>query len=268
MPELVRIQDPADPRLEDYRAIRERDLTRRGVFIAEGELVIRLIAGTRFAPRSALVTPAVEDRLADAFESWPASTPIFVAPEPVLSGVAGFHIHRGALASVERGAALDAAAIAENARTLVILEDLTNHDNIGGVFRNVAALGGGAAAVLLSPGCADPLYRKSIRVSMGHAMRVPFARMSGDMPAGLAELSRMGFELIGLTPDGSMDWPSGVGRAGRVGLVLGSEGPGLSEGARAACARRLAIPMNAGVDSLNVSAACAIALDRLGRTRS
>lgn len=267
---LISVEDPNDPRLADYADLRDADLMARersstgGLFMAEGELVVRLLLESPFRIRSVLLTPTRLATVRDALEArLPAGVPVYLVPQSVMNGVVGFNIHRGILAAAERGQPLDPAGVVAAAKCLVILEDLSNHDNVGGIFRNAAALGGGGAAVLLSPGCADPLYRKAIRVSMGHALRVPFARLA-RWPEDLAMVAAGGFTLVGLDPDaGSVPVDRVDIGPGRPALLLGAEGPGLSGGAVRRCHVLARIPMTPGVDSLNVTCAAAIALHRL-----
>jgi len=265
---LVRLEDPTDARLDDYRAVRERDLvTRRGVFIAEGRLVVRtLLTQSRFAARSVLVNDAALPAVADAV---PDELPVYLVPQNVLDSVTGFHIHRGCLAVGERAGipSLDGllgSIPADAAASLVALESLSNHDNVGGVFRNALAFG--ASGVVLSPGCADPHYRKAIRVSMGAALRVPFAHAE-PWADSLARLNRAGFTVVALTPAPDAvdisDVHRALSRPRRVALLLGTEGAGLSADALAASDLRVRIPMAPGVDSLNVASAAAVALHRL-----
>ncbi len=267
---LQPVSDPDDPRLEPYRAVRERDLVgRRGLFIAEGRLVVtEFLTKARFRALSVLVTEPALGVIAPAVRP---GLPVLLVTQKVMDEVTGFSIHRGCLALGERGdphaptpAQLLASIPPGAPACVLVLEELFNHDNIGGVFRNALAFG--AAGVLLSPGCADPLYRKAIRVSMGAALRVPFARDEA-WPASLDALRRAGFTVIGLTPGAgaiaidhaAVDLPP----ARRVALVLGSEGDGLSARALRQCDTLVRIPMAPGVDSLNASAASAVALHRL-----
>lgn len=253
-----------DPRLQDYASLNSvetrRELERRGsFFIAESELVIRELvrARHRWPIRSVLVTPKRFDAMRDVLA--PLDAPVFVAPMEVVREVTGFHIHRGAVASAERGAPLRAEdVLAGPARRVVVLEGVTDHENIGSIFRSAAAFG--ADAVLLDERCGDPLYRRSVRVSMGHVLHVPFARI-----ASLHALRGAGFEVVALTPSADAESIDDVASAPprRVALVLGAEGPGLSEEWLAAADRRLRIDIAPGVDSLNVSVAAAIALHRL-----
>lgn len=266
---LTRIDDPADPRLDDYRAVRERDLvSRKGVFVAEGRLVVRtLLTESRFRCRSVLVNDAALPSISDAVRG---ALPVYLVSQKVLDTVVGFHIHRGCVAIGERTPPVTVDALIrafprDSPATLVVLERLSNHDNVGGVFRNALAFG--VAGVVLSPDCADPLYRKAIRVSMGAALRVPFA-CADDWPGSLEQVAAAGFTLVALTPA-----PDAVDIADaatilplprRTALLLGAEGDGLSERALDACTLRVRIPIAAGVDSLNVASASAVALHRLG----
>jgi tRNA G18 (ribose-2'-O)-methylase SpoU len=258
------IVDAADARLADYADLRgegarpDRSLARRGLLMAEGDLVVRQLLRSRYRVRSVLGTPLRLDALGGALVGLGA--PVYEAEQGVMNALVGFDIHRGVLACADRGEPVGLDGLLRSASSLVVLEDLANHDNMGGIFRNVAALAPGAA-VVLSPGCCDPLYRKAIRVSLGHALHVPFAR-APDWPADLARVAAAGFTTIGLTPDAGAEDIREV-RVRRPGLVLGAEGPGLTAWALAAVHRRVRIPMPGGADSLNLAVACGIALHRL-----
>jgi tRNA G18 (ribose-2'-O)-methylase SpoU len=260
----VPVDDPADPRLADYVGLTDAALRRRlehgrGVFIAEGELVIRQLVASPYPVRSVLLTDACHARLRDALVD--VRAPVYVAPQAVLAAVAGFNIHRGAVAAAARLPATPVGELLCDARVVAVLEGLNDHENIGAVFRNAAALG--VDAVLLSPNCADPLYRRSVRVSMGHVLRVPFTTVA-PWPGGLAALAAAGFELVALTPMEGAEPVAALDGAGRrVALLLGAEGGGLSPGVLAAAHRRVRVPMRAGVDSLNVATAAAIAFHRV-----
>lgn len=250
-----------DPRLEDYRCISDRELLeRRGIFVAEGRLVVsRLLAGRRFGVRSVLVTEAARAALDDVLRTRPDVPAMVVAPGAVQE-ITGFNIHRGCLAIGERPAPADWRHLAADARLLVVLEHVGNPDNVGGVFRNAAAFG--ASAVLLGPRCVDPLYRKAIRTSMGASLAVPFASVE-EWPHALMELCDREWAVVGLTssaPTSLRDVTRQLDRDAPVALVLGHEGDGLTAEALAACTHRAAIPMSPGSDSLNVAAASAIAL--------
>lgn len=261
---IIPIDDPEDPRTADYRDVRERDLVgRRGLFVAEGEVVLRALAGaaSRFRPVSALIAAERAARLAPLLESLPEETPIYAAAQPVMDAIAGFHIHRGVLALGERVAppsaeALLAAAPAD--AVVAVMCGVGNHDNVGGVFRNAAAFG--AHAALLDARCCDPLYRKAIRVSVGAVLRTPFARF-GAAPDLPDLLDRHGFAAVALSPSGAQPLHR-YRPAGRTALILGSEGPGLPPEVLARCVT-VRIPMADGFDSLNVAATSAIALHHL-----
>jgi tRNA G18 (ribose-2'-O)-methylase SpoU len=271
----VLVDDPADPRLTDYLALTDVALrTRRepagGLFIAEGEMVIGRALRAGYEPRSVLVAPP---RLANLPPGIGADVPVYVAPVPLLTEVTGFHVHRGALASMRRRPVPAAADVLATARRVVVLEDIVNHTNLGAIFRCAAGLG--MDAVLLSPRCADPLYRRSVRVSMGEVFAVPYARVE-PWPDALTALRDAGFRLVALTPGpdavpidrlgetllAGRDEPAGRGE--RVALLLGTEGPGLTTAAAEAAEVKVRIPMTGGVDSLNVAAAAAIACYVLG----
>ncbi len=260
--------DLDDPRLDDYRNIRDRDLrTARGVFIAEGRLVVsRLLASTRFATRSVLVTPAAGHGMADVLAARP-DVPVYEVSQDTMNRVAGFNLHRGCLAVGTRPPDLDTSSIIASARCLAALEQVANADNIGGIFRSAAALG--VDGVLLDAHCTDPLYRKSLRTSMGATLQLPFARTTAWLDT-LADCRRRGMRLVGLTP--SPDAPSlrDVARAhvsDRVVVLVGHEGDGLAGTTLDACDILARIPMRAGTDSLNVAAAAAIAFYELCGSR-
>lgn len=260
------LDDPADPRAADYREARDGQLHRRaGLFLAEGRLVVRrLIEASRFRIRSLLLTPRALDDLRDLLARDDAP-PAYLASAATIRDVVGFKFHRGCLAAAVRGAPLCPEVLIEppGARALLALEELADPDNVGAVFRNAAAFG--AAGVLLSPGCADPLYRKAIRVAMGATLSMPFART--DWRDGLERLRAAGYTLVALTPDRDAEDIRAVAGRGspprRLALLVGAEGPGLGASTRAAADRRVRIPMAAGADSLNVATACGIALHRL-----
>jgi tRNA G18 (ribose-2'-O)-methylase SpoU len=262
------IDDPADPRVAAYRDLPRLDSrVPPGLFVAEGSLVVRrLLACGRFAVRSVLTTqttlPGLRADLPAGF-----AAPVYVAPTGLLRAVAGYDFHRGCIALAERGVepALEPVVAPPGPRRLVVLEEITDPDNVGAIFRN--ALGLGAQGALLSPGATDPLYRKAIRVSAGATLCLPWARL-GDWPAGLWRLRAMGYALAALTPDADAGDVVDLGRAGvpeRLALLLGTEGPGLSPAVRAGADLRVRIAMAPELDSLNVAVASAIALHRLLR---
>ena len=263
---VLSIDDAGDPRLADYRGIPEPELARtRGVFVAEGRLVVRRLLASRFVTRSVMVTPAVFATVQADLEGRPC-LPVFVVPQGLMNAVAGFNIHRGCLAIGERSAPASWEAVVRSRRSsdrpqsLIALERVGNADNVGATFRAAAAFG--AAAVLLDSSCADPLYRKAIRTSMGAALQVPFATDVSLVDA-LAHLRDDGWSTVGLTPDAgalpARDVFARVGRDRAV-LVLGHEGDGLTTATAAACTHVARIPMTADVDSLNVAMAAGIAL--------
>ena len=256
----IRIDDPADPRVAPYLSIRERDLAgRHGRFIAEGKVVLNvLFSAKRFAAESALVLENRLPGLASTLKLAPETMPVYAAPQAVMDAIAGFHIHRGVLAvGLRRPAEPPEALVATlPARALVlVLVGLANHDNVGAIFRNAAAFG--VDAVFLDAACCDPLYRKAIRVSVGAALKVPFA-VAGDAGAIVDMLARRGFEQIALSPAGALDIRDAA-RPDRLALYLGTEGDGLP-GELLSRLKAVRIGMAKGFDSLNVAAASAIAL--------
>ena len=261
------VTDPADPRVADYVGLRDgarrmRQDPAAGFFIAEGDQVVRRAAGGGFPPRSVLVSP---QRLADLSpEIAGLPCPVLVASFDVLEAVTGFHVHRGILASFGRLPPPPPEQVLAGARRVVVLEGLNNHTNLGAVFRSCAALG--MDAVLLTRTCADPLYRRTVRVSMGEVFSVPYAYVD-EWPGALQGLRDQGFRVLALTPapDAVPLEDVHLGDDERVALLLGSEGHGLTGDAMAASTERVRIRMAGGVDSLNVGAAAAIACWVVGR---
>ncbi len=258
--DLIEITDPADPRLADYRDLRDVELRKNlesehGLFLAEGEKVVRRALEAGFTPRSLLMAPRWLDGLADVLAATDA--PCFVLPEALAEEVTGFHVHRGALASLERRPLPPVADVLEGARSVLVLEDIVDHTNVGAILRSGAALG--FDAVLLSPRCADPLYRRAIKVAMGAVFTMPWTRLP-DWYDALPDLSAAGFTTVALTlaPD-STPVEEAVAGVERLALVLGSEGHGLSPRWEQSADRRAIIPMREGIDSLNVAAATAVA---------
>jgi tRNA G18 (ribose-2'-O)-methylase SpoU len=261
---FIPIEGPTDPRVAEYRDLVDADLLRRrGLFVAEGRLVLRrVIDDGRFSVRSVLLNDTNRRALDDVLLKLALDVPVFVCDSADFLGITGFNLHRGCLALVDRPAPTASCELLRDARTLVVLEGVTNADNVGGVFRNVAALGGDG--VLLSPTCCDPFYRKAIRTSMGATIRVPFSRID-DWPGGLADVRATGFTLVALTPrhpSQTLD-QFAAHRPARLAFLVGTEGAGLSEGAEAFADRRVRIPIRDEVDSLNLSVATGIALARL-----
>jgi tRNA G18 (ribose-2'-O)-methylase SpoU len=260
MAELVPISNPADARLADYRDLRDVELRKHleaehGLFLAEGEKVVRRAVEAGMVPRSFLMAPRWLDGLADVLETTDA--PCYVVSEELAEQVTGFHVHRGALASLQRQPLPSLDAVLADARSILVLEDLVDHTNVGAIFRSAAALG--FDAVLLSPRCADPLYRRSIKVAMGAVFSTPWTRLE-DWYDALPTLAARGFTTIALTlADDAMPIETAVAGLDKVALVLGSEGHGLSPRWEQSADRRAIIPMCAGIDSLNVAAATAVA---------
>ena len=291
------VQDAADPRLADYVRLTDVELRKsleagHGLFMAEGEKVIHRAVAAGYAVRSLLATERKAAALASLADV--CGKPAYVVPDEVAERLTGYHVHRGALAAMDRRPLPAVPEVLGRARNVVILEDIidranvgraiqhtrpasrilvlediVDHGNAGGIFRCAAALG--VDAVILSPRCADPLYRRAVKVSMGAVFAVPYARMT-DWYGGLAELRAAGFRLLALTPDQSATAIDKVAMGERVALMLGTEGDGLSSRWLHEADAPVCIPMHpaamaAGVDSLNVVAAASIACYSLSRTR-
>jgi len=276
---LITLTDPADPRVREYRALKEGDLCRgiddsapHGAFICEGGLVAQHLLKSTYPCRSILIARSKVESQRDVLNSAPSGTPVYVAEDAVLHEVVGFKFHRGLLAAGTRPAPFSEEQVAAKinaAPALVVLEDLTNLDNMGGLFRCVSALAPEGTLIVLSPQSVDPLYRKAIRVSMGHSLRIPFVTLSPWEDAPLL-LGREGFEVIALTPDSDAETLTEVSSQSansqrKLALALGSEGPGLSALMLASADRRVRIAQRPGVDSLNVMVAGAIAMSALFR---
>ncbi len=257
---LVPVTDAADPRLADYRDLRDVSLRKHleaehGLFLAEGEKVVRRSVEAGFAPRSFLMAERWLDGLADVLATTDA--PCYVVSEALAEEVTGFHVHRGALASLHRKPLPGVDEVLDGSRSVLVLEDVVDHTNVGAVFRSGAALG--FDAVLLSPRCADPLYRRAVKVAMGAVFQVPWTRLP-RWEGALGDLSARGFTTVALTlADDAVEIEQAVAGLEKVALVLGSEGPGLSAAWQRDADRRAVIPMQAGIDSLNVAAASAVA---------
>ena len=257
---LVEVASAEDPRLDPYRILRDPELVRTSdAFVAEGRLVVRvLLERSPLVVRSLLLTTTALEALQQDGTRLPGDVPVYVGAPGLLEDLAGFRFHQGCLALGERPSETSVEVlVAERApRRVVVLERVSNPDNVGAIARTAAALGGDA--LVLSPDCASPLYRKAIRASLGATLRLPFAQGS-SWPEALGVLRQAGFHVAALTPRGEADVRDLGGRA-PVALLLGSEGHGLSEPALAAADGRYAVPMAEGEDSLNVNAAAAIAL--------
>jgi tRNA G18 (ribose-2'-O)-methylase SpoU len=260
MAELIEITDPTDPRLTDYRDLRDVQLrtrmeTEHGLFLAEGEKVVRRAAQAGYAARSFLMAPRWLEGLQPVLDDSPA--PCFVVSESLAEQVTGFHVHRGALGSFHRRPLPTVPEILDGARTVVVLEDVVDHTNVGAVLRSAAALG--VDGVLLAPRCADPLYRRSVKVAMGAVFSLPWTRLP-DWYDALPSLSAAGFTTVALAlTDDAVDVAEAVSGVDRLALVMGGEGHGLSDRWLAAADRHAVIPMSGGIDSLNVAAASAVA---------
>jgi tRNA G18 (ribose-2'-O)-methylase SpoU len=260
MAELIEVADAGDPRLADYRDLRDVSLRKHleaehGLFLAEGEKVVRRAVEAGFGARSFLMARRWLAGLSDVLDS--SDAPCYVVSEDLAEQVTGFHVHRGALASLRRRPLAGLDEVLAGARTVLVLEDIVDHTNVGAVFRSAAALG--VDAVLLSPRCADPLYRRSVKVAMGAVFSVVYARLD-DWYDALPELSRRGFTTVALTlAADARPIAACVAGVDRLALVLGTEGHGLSPRWESTADRRAVIPMQQGVDSLNVAAAAAVA---------
>lgn len=260
MAHLVEITEAGDPRLADYRDLRDVELRKNleaehGLFLAEGEKVVRRAIEAGFTARSFLMAPRWLDGLSDVLDR--SEAPCFVVAEDLAEEVTGFHVHRGALASLERRPLTPVEDVLESARSVLVLEDIVDHTNVGAILRSGAAFE--FDAVLLAPRCADPLYRRSIKVAMGAVFTMPWTRLP-DWYDALPALGRAGFTTVAMTlaPD-AVPIEEAVRGLDKVALVLGSEGHGLSSRWEESADRRAIIPMAAGIDSLNVAAATAVA---------
>jgi tRNA G18 (ribose-2'-O)-methylase SpoU len=258
----IDVDDPDDDRLDDFRDLnsvdRRPDLpTGKGLVIAEGVLVVQRMLASRFHPHALLGTERRRGELeADLAR---VDVPFYRASAEVMADCVGFHLNRGVLAAARRSPELTVDEVVDSARTVAVLEGVNDHENLGSIFRNAAGLG--VDAVVFGAGCADPLYRRAVRVSMGHALLVPFARAQ-RWPGDLNILRDKGFRLLAMTPDSDVEslaqtMPRLV--ADRVAILVGAEGPGLTETAMRASDIRVRIPMARGTDSLNVATAAALA---------
>jgi tRNA G18 (ribose-2'-O)-methylase SpoU len=264
MAELVEVGDPADPRLADYRDLRDVQLRTcleeaHGLFLAEGEKVVRRALEAGFEARSFLMAPRWLDGLRDVLAG--SDAPCYVVDEALAEQVTGFHVHRGALASLRRTPLPAVAEVlarrpGERSR-IVVLEDLVDHGNVGSAFRNAAGLG--VDAVLVTPRCADPLYRRSIKTSMGAVFAVPWTRIE-PWPGSVALLRGHGYTVAAMTlSDSAVELAELVAQDHqRLAFVFGTEGDGVRSGTLAAADVGVRIPMAEGVDSLNVAAATAV----------
>ena len=267
MQAVIDITDPDDPRVDDFRDLnsvdRRPDLpTGKGLVIAEGVLVVRRMLASRFVPHAMLGTDRRLAELADdlsAAAAPPLDMTCYRATAEVMADVVGFHLNRGVLAAARRPVELSVSEVLEGARTIAVLEGVNDHENLGSIFRNAAGLG--VDGLVFGAGCADPLYRRSVRVSMGHALLVPFAR-AARWPADLELLREEDFRLLAMTPNRrAVSLAEAMtGLAGdKVAVLVGAEGPGLTETVMRASDARVRVPMSRGTDSLNVATAAALA---------
>jgi tRNA G18 (ribose-2'-O)-methylase SpoU len=272
------LDDPADPRLAPYRSLRDADLARsHGLFLVEGRFAVQtLLSGSLYRPHSVVVHHAAYEALKERLDEHAArGLPVYVLRREALAALVGFDMHRGCVAAAHRpvdagpGPLLARVREQPACRPVVVLEDLSNHDNVGGIFRSAAAFG--AAGVLCSPRTADPLYRKAVRVSMAAVLRVPFG-VATDWPRGLAEVAERERWAVLALSTGADAVPAealealaaqAVAKGKRPALLIGAEGPGLSAAAQALAVARVRIGMTDAVDSLNATVAASIALHRL-----
>ncbi|WP_344785460.1 RNA methyltransferase [Gordonia caeni] len=274
--DVIDITDPGDPRVDDFRDLnsvdRRPDLPAlpggrkgKGLVIAEGVTVVQRMIASRFAPHAFLGVDKRRRELgADLETPALAGVPFYRAEADVMAEIVGFHLNRGVLGAARRPEPLSVAQVLtgpdgsgdRGPETIAVLEGVNDHENIGSIFRNAAGLG--VDAVIFGEGCADPLYRRSIRVSMGHALLVPFAKYD-SWPHDLEAVGDAGFTLVALTPgEGAVPLTEAVGAA-KTAFLVGAEGPGLAEHTMRRCDVRAVIPMSRGTDSLNVATAAAIA---------
>lgn len=267
----TRIEDPSDPRLDDYRALTDPELRKRyeaerGVFIVESPLAVEALVASPHAPatRSLLVGERRVERMAPAIETLTGlGVDVFTASRPVLEATAGFALHRGVVASVARPDPLDAEDLLSRSRVALAVEGVNDHENLGALFRTAAAFG--VEAVLLDPSCADPWYRRSVRVSMGHVLRIPHARPAA-WPGILSTAAADGWAVVALTPGAPtlLHTLAPAAPADRTLVVVGAEGPGLTpESLAADGVTPVRIAMAPEVDSLNVATAAGVALAHL-----
>jgi tRNA G18 (ribose-2'-O)-methylase SpoU len=269
-PPATAITDPGDRRLDLYRHLTDADARRsleaeHGVFVVEGVTAIERLLRSEYRVRSLLVLASQAQRLAPALALAGHDVPVYIGSRELLAATAGFDVHRGALAIAERRALPPVEDVLRGAGLVTVLEGLTDPENLGAIARSARALG--VDALLLNPTCADPLYRRAVRVSMGEVLFVPWTRLS-PWPGGLARVRAAGITLVALTPAPDavpIDDLVRSAPARRLADLLGTEGPGLSDAALAACDVRVRIPIRAGVDSLNVGHAAAVAFHVLGR---
>ena len=259
---IIDVDDPTDVRLDDFRDLnsidRRPDLpSGKGLVIAEGVLVVQRMLASRFVARAFLGNDRRLGELADDLAQTDA--PFYRVSPEVMADVVGFHLNRGVLAAAPRPAEISTEQVIEGARTIAVLEGVNDHENLGSVFRNAAGLG--VDAILFGTGCADPLYRRAVRVSMGHALLVPYASSSSWFD-DLELLREREFRVLAMTPNSAartLAEAMGDLVDDKVAILVGAEGPGLTERTMRASDVRVRIPMARGTDSLNVATAAALA---------
>ncbi|MCT1456371.1 RNA methyltransferase [Kocuria rhizophila] len=258
---LVQLSDPADPRVADYTSLTDVSLRRklepeRGLYLAESSKVLRRALDAGHRPRSFFMAEKWVDGLRDVLESH--DVPVYVGTDEVLEQITGFHLHRGAMAAMHRPAPLPLESVLASARRVAILEDIVDHTNVGAIFRSAAALD--VDAVLVTPRCADPLYRRAVRVSMGTVFQVPWMRLE-HWTADLQRVKDAGFltAALALSEDAVTVDTLAAEHPEKLALILGTEGQGLGAATLHHADRHVVIPMSHGVDSLNVAAASAVA---------
>ncbi|MBO6512937.1 MAG: RNA methyltransferase [Phycisphaerales bacterium] len=279
------IHDPNDTRIEPYRNQKDAWLkaahnpnapdqptehtSKDPLFITEGSLVLEHHINSPYPLHSILIDESKAETHADLLARIPSSAPIYTAPRPILDRITGYPIHRGLLAAGRRIEHPPLDDLLQSARALVLLEDLSNHDNLGSVFRSTAALCGSDVPLVLSPRCCDPLYRKSLRVSMGHALTIPFHHLSdqSDWLPSLKKIQAAGFRILAMTPSNAArdinEYLKNSPSDQKIAILLGAEGPGLTPQAMNAADEQIRIPLVSSADSLNISVAAAVALHRL-----
>ncbi|GAA0999111.1 TrmH family RNA methyltransferase [Subtercola frigoramans] len=270
MVNVVEVTELSDPRLADYShltdvALRKARSSEFGLYLAESALVLERAVGAGHVPRSVLALGGSLDEVVAALGQWAETVPIFVGPGELLAELTGYILHRGIIASMNRPLLQPVGEVLQDARLVVVLENVADPTNVGAIFRSVGAVG--ADAVLVTPRCSDPFYRRAIRVSMGTVLQVPWTR-SGDWDTLEPQLRTAGFHIaaLALSPDAvslrdfARDFSDTDGRPDKLALVLGAEGDGLTDSALAAADTIVSIPMAHGIDSLNVAAASAVAL--------
>ena len=258
---LVQLSDPADPRVADYTSLTDVSLRRklepeRGLYLAESSKVLRRALDAGHRPRSFFMADKWVDGLRDVLEAH--DVPVYVGTDEVLEQITGFHLHRGAMAAMHRPAPLPLENVLASARRVAILEDIVDHTNVGAIFRSAAALD--IDAVLVTPRCADPLYRRAVRVSMGTVFQVPWVRLE-HWTADLQRVKDAGFltAALALSEDAVTVDTLAAEQPEKLALILGTEGQGLGAATLHHADRHVVIPMSHGVDSLNVAAASAVA---------